>query len=461
MNFSAYSEYKESGLEWLGTVPEHWSIAPLKFSASCNDTVLPDSTDDDYEIEYVEISDVNEVSGITGSAKYRFLDAPSRARRTLRHGDVLISTVRTYLRAIAPVVNPPENLIVSTGFAVVRPRNGILDGTFLGYLLRAEWWISEIIARSVGVSYPAINASDLISVDVPLPTWYEQTRIARFLDHETANIDALVKEQQRLIKLLKEKRQAVISNAVTRGLDPTVPMKESGVEWLGEVPAHWDVKALRRVIKKTLSNGVFKKKEDFGRGVLLVNVFDVYRQNFQINFASLDRVDCTEAEILSYSVIPGDLFFVRSSLKYEGIAVVAVAGECLESVVYECHLIRARPDRDFLNGRYGSYLFNSSNYRAIMVSKAKLTTMTTIDQEAITSTPIPIPPLAEQARISAFLDDETDKIDRLIAEASSVNELLKERRSAIISAAVTGKIDVRGWKPPTSALSLELEEEAV
>src|SRR5690554_1962306 len=239
--FKPYPAYKDSGVEWLGEVPAHWSSTPLKFSPSCNDTVLPESTDDDYEIEYVEISDVNEVSGITGSASYKFSDAPSRARRMLQDGDVLISTVRTYLRAIAPVVNPPENLIASTGFAVVRPRKGILDGAFLGYLLRAEWWISEVIARSVGVSYPAINASDLIGLNIPVPALQEQTQIARFLDHETARIDALIEEQQRLIELLKEKRQAVISHAVTKGLDPTVPMKDSGVEWLGEVPAHWEV----------------------------------------------------------------------------------------------------------------------------------------------------------------------------------------------------------------------------
>lgn len=157
--FKPYPAYKDSGVEWLGGVPEHWIVRPLKFSASCNDTVLPDSTDDDYEIEYVEISDVNEVLGITGSSSYKFSEAPSRARRTLEDGDVLISTVRTYLRAIAPVVTPAKNLIASTGFAVVRPNRKILNGPFLGYLLRAEWWISKVIAHSNGVSYPAINAS--------------------------------------------------------------------------------------------------------------------------------------------------------------------------------------------------------------------------------------------------------------------------------------------------------------
>jgi len=246
--FPKYPAYKDSGVEWLGDVPGHWNISPLKFSASCNDTVLPDSTDGDYEIEYVEISDVNEISGITGSTSYKFADAPSRARRMLQDGDVLVSTVRTYLRAIAPVVAPPENLIASTGFAVVRPRKGILDGAFLGYMLRAEWWISEVIARSVGVSYPAINASDLIGLNVPVPAWHEQTQIARFLDHETARIDALIEEQQRLIELLKEKRQAVISHAVTKGLDPTAPMKESEISYLDKSPIHWRLKRLGDVV---------------------------------------------------------------------------------------------------------------------------------------------------------------------------------------------------------------------
>ncbi len=210
---------KDSGVEWLGRVPEHWNISPLKFISSCNDSVLPDSTNDDYEIEYVEISDINEIQGITGSTHYKFVNAPSRARRMLKDGDVLVSTVRTYLRAIAPVISPAENLIASTGFAVIRPRKGILNGSFLGYLLRAEWWISEVIARSVGVSYPAINATDLISLKVSFPVWNEQNQIALFLDNETARIDSLIEKQTALITLLREKRQAIITEAVTGKID--------------------------------------------------------------------------------------------------------------------------------------------------------------------------------------------------------------------------------------------------
>ena len=213
--------------------------------------------------------------------------------------------------------------------------------------------------------------------------------------------------------------------------------KDSGVEWLGEVPEHWEVKSIRRVIAAPLSNGIFKKKEAFGEGVLLVNVFDIYRPDFKVDFDALDRVRCDPSETSAYEVSSGDLFFVRSSLKQEGIAVVAMADACAEPAVFECHLIRARPNRQVLDGRFGSYVLNSVVYRSMMVANAKITTMTTIDQEAILSTLLPIPPTSEQTQIATFLDRETAKIDELVGEQRRLIELLKEKRHAVISHAVT------------------------
>jgi type I restriction enzyme S subunit len=440
--FPKYPAYKESGVEWLGDVPEHWGVRPLKWLA---EQVTDKATTSEFQVG------LENIEGWTG----RFIETDTEFAGdgiAFRQEDILFGKLRPYLAKVWLADRPGQAV---GDFFVLRPR--AVNSEFLHKYILTPTVIEDLNASTIGAKMPRVGWEDMAALAVPLPPHKEQTQIARFLNHETSRIDALIEEQQGLIELLKEKRQAVISHAVTKGLDPTVPMKDSGVEWLGEVPAHWDVKALRRVLKESLSNGVFKKKEDFGRGALLVNVFDVYRQNFQVNYSSLDRVDCNAAEISSYSVLPGDLFFVRSSLKYEGIAVVAVAGECSEPVVYECHLICARPDPAVFNGRYGSYLFNSSNYRATMISKSKLTTMTTIDQEAISSTFIPTPPLSEQAEISAFLDREINKVDQLIGEADSVCELLKERRSALISAAVTGKIDIRGWQQPASAQAPELE----
>ena len=143
-------------------MPAHWTLKPVKAIASCNDEVLSESTPEEFEIDYVEISDVAYGQGITSATTMPFGAAPSRARRRVADGDVLISTVRTYLRAIAPLSKPSANLIASTGFAVIRPRS--LHSGYLGYALQSEYFISKVISSSVGVSYPAINASQLMGI---------------------------------------------------------------------------------------------------------------------------------------------------------------------------------------------------------------------------------------------------------------------------------------------------------
>ena len=275
MSVAAYPAYLDSGVEWLGPIPEGWSVKPLWAMTTCNDDVLSDSTPSDYMIDYIEISDVDAVAGVRGRSELEFSAAPSRARRRVRDGDVIVSTVRTYLRAIAALESPSANTVVSTGFAVMRPR--AVHAGYLAHLFRAEFLVNQIIARSVGVSYPAINASEISHLNVPVPSPDEQTAIAAFLDHETAKIDALVVEQERLIALLKEKRQAVISHAVTKGLDPNAPMKDSGVEWLGQVPAHWEVKALNRVVRdgSSITYGIVQAGPDIEGGIPYIRTSDM------------------------------------------------------------------------------------------------------------------------------------------------------------------------------------------
>ena len=240
--FRPYAEYKESGVEWLGSIPAHWKVNRLKHLATLNDEVLPESTHPDLEINYVDIGSVDAVAGITEAEAMVFATAPSRARRLVQDGDVIVSTVRTYLRAIATVRAPARDLVVSTGFAVLRPRR--LLSSFASYAVRAPHLVERVVANSVGVGYPAISASSLVCFKVPFPGVGEQQAIADFLDRETARIDALVARKERLIELLKEKRAALITRTVTRGLDPNVSKKYSGFALLGEIPGHWDVKRL-------------------------------------------------------------------------------------------------------------------------------------------------------------------------------------------------------------------------
>ena len=187
--YQPYPACKSSGIDWLGDVPEHWEEKPLKYIASINNEVLAETTDPEYEICYVDIGSVSAPYGITKTESMRFENAPSRARRKVRDGDTIVSTVRTYLRAIAPIQNPPENMIVSTGFAVIRPRK--IDPGYLSYALRESRFVEIVVAKSVGVSYPAVNASDIAGIPLLLPDKKEQKAIADFLDRETAKIDAL------------------------------------------------------------------------------------------------------------------------------------------------------------------------------------------------------------------------------------------------------------------------------
>ena len=209
--------FKPSDVEWLGEIPEHWKVKRLKLVASINDDRLSKNEDPLRPIAYVDIGSVDSIIGITEMEEMVFEDAPTRARRLVRDGDTIVSTVRTYLRAITPVSAPLPEMVVSTGFAVIRPH--MMDPGFASWVLREHGIVEEIVARSTGVNYPAINSSRIGDLPVPLPPFDEQKAIADYLDEETERIDALVEKQQLLIERLQEYRTALIKAAVTGMID--------------------------------------------------------------------------------------------------------------------------------------------------------------------------------------------------------------------------------------------------
>lgn len=225
--FKPYPDYRHLGAEWLDCVPVGWEVKRLKYLASINDEVLPEDTDPDYELLYVDISSVDTIRGIVAKEPYRFAQAPSRARRRVQNGDVIVSTVRTYLRAITRIEAAEPNLIVSTGFAVIRPTRELIP-RFAAYALRAPYFVERVVAHSVGVSYPAINASELATFSIAVPTEGEQLAISKFLDramskinsvNQTAQIEAFTGRIHDVVVRLEEYRTALISAAVTGKID--------------------------------------------------------------------------------------------------------------------------------------------------------------------------------------------------------------------------------------------------
>lgn len=434
--YQPYPKYKASGVEWLGEVPEHWKNKSIKYVASCNDDVLGENTSPDFELEYVEISDVSYQKGIEKFSKIKFSEAPSRARRKVIDGDVIVSTVRTYLRAISPVIKPSENTIVSTGFAVVRP-HGVVP-KYLGYVFLSEYLISKIIAHSTGVSYPAINSSELVSQKITIPTTSEQTAIANFLDIQTAKIDTLLAKQQRMIELLSEKRQALISHAVTKGLNPNVPMKDSGVAWLGDVPAHWTVKKAKFLFEFITSGSRGWAEYYSDDGALFFRITNLTRNTIE-----------PKLESLQYVMVPSDTEGERAKIKKNDLLIsitadlgsVCVATESIAGGYVSQHVSLCRPNNVVVSPRWLGYYILSDIAKEQFYSSGYGGTKIQLSLEDIREIVVVQPD--EQTAIADYLDTQTAKIDTLISKTKQAIALLQERRNSLISAAVTGKIDVR------------------
>lgn len=433
MSFWKHAEYRDSGIEWLGEVPAGWEVKRLKFVATINDDILPESTDPDFIFEYVDIGGVNYVEGISSKEEMSFENAPSRARRIVKLGDTIVSTVRTYLRAIASIGEIDKPLIVSTGFAVIRPKT--ICSEFLAYASKASFFVESIVARSTGVSYPAINASEVGNIFISVPGKRKQTAIASYLDKETAKIDSLVAKQEQLIELLREKRQAVISNAVTKGLNPNAKMKESGIEWLEEMPEGWKVKPLKYLahINKSMLSESTDPDYEF-------DYVDIGSVSQEAEITKKERVKFSSAPSRARRLVQkGDVIVstVRTYLR----AIAPIKGSAENLVVSTGFCVVSSSDE--LKSAYCSYLLQAPFFVETVVAQSVGVGYPATNASDIANINISVPPLEEQKKIAAFLDRETEKVDILTKKCETAIRLLKERRTALISAAVTGKIDVR------------------
>jgi len=432
-----YPTYKDSGVEWLGAIPEHWKVKKLKNVAFINLDTLNEDIQPDYLLTYIDIGNVTSDGSILETQEFQFKQAPSRARRKVKNGDTIISTVRTYLRAISLIKDPPENLIVSTGFAVLSPRAEI-DSRFLFRFVQSSEFVEKVVAHSEGVGYPAINPSKLACLPIWLPPLPEQQKIAQFLDQETSKIDNLITKKERLIKLLKEKRTALISHAVTKGLNPDVPMKDSGVEWLGEIPEHWEMVKFSHFIDFQEGPGIMA--DDFkDEGVPLLRITNLKPGYVDIEGCNYLAIDKVEQKWKHFRLLANDLLISCSA----STGLVSIVDQKSANSIAYTGIIRLRPARNNIARDFIRVLVGSDFY---FTQINQLKTGTTIQHYGpvhLKQIKIPIPPIPEQQKIAQFLDRETSKIDNLITKTRTSIDHLKEYRTALISAAVTGKIDVR------------------
>jgi type I restriction enzyme S subunit len=428
MSFPRYPKYKDSGVEWLGAVPEHWSVKRIGYYFNERREKVSDK-----DFPALSVTKNGIVPQLDTAAKSDDGDN----RKKVSKGDFVINS-RSDRKGSAGVSALDGS--VSLICTVLRPQEQV-DAPFVHHLLRCQPFQEEFYRYGKGIVADlwSTNYSEMRNILLGMPPLPEQSQIAAFLDRETAKIDELLAEQRRLMELLKEKRQAVISHAVTQGLNPDAPMKPSGIEWLGDVPEHWDSTPIKYVAK--VGNGSTPSRE--------VPEYWAETGFPWLNSSVVNASVVTEAEgfvteralrecHLPIIAPPAILVGITGQGRTRGMA--AMLG--IEATINQ-HVAYVRPNTSELDVRYLLRILESAYLKLRRDSEEAGATKGAITCEQLGNLHVPLPPLAEQSAISAFLDIEAAKLDTLTAEAQRAIDLLQERRTALISAAVTGQIDVR------------------
>lgn len=425
----------DRSVPWLSELPPSWHCKPLKYLAAINTRTLGEETPLDFQFRYIDISSVNSEGEVLEATEMIFENAPSRARRILTTGDVFLSTVRTYLTAIAFCPERYNGFICSTGFAVITPRK-LLVTKFVYYWTRSTYFVGEIVARSTGVSYPAINASEIGNLPCPVLPLDKQQAIADFLDRKTTQIDGVIAKKQRMIDLLHEKRQALISEAVTKGLDPDVPTKDSGIEWLGRVPRHWSllkVGQATRVVRGASPRPAGSPTYFNGDAAPWITVAEVTK-DLSKHLTSTETRLTHLGQTLSRYLESGTLIMTNSGATL-GVPKILAIGGCINDGSVALLDLRKEIEQDFL------FHFLSSLTRMLR-ERAEGQGQPNLNTDIVRALPLPLPPLEEQRGIVVHVEEKTGRTLNGINLIESQIAKLREYRQTLISAAVTGQIDV-------------------
>ena len=429
MSLPRYAEYKESWLPWVGAIPRAWDIKPLMSVARERRESNKGMEEDNLlSLSYGRIvqKDATSNDGL--------LPESFETYQVVHPDDIVfrLTDLQNDKRSLRTAPVRQKGIITSAYLAVV-PR--LINSGYFAYLLRS-YDLTKVFYSIGGGLRQSMKYADVKRLPVLLPSTREQEAIADFLDCETARIDALIAEQETLLALLAEKRQATISHAVTRGLDPNVPMKDSGIAWLGEVPAHWNVVLLRRIVSAvetgtTPISGPSVEAVESGTGWFTPGDFTALDLTASTKFVAKEHVAGGEVRCFPEGAIL--VVGIGATLGKVGILnAPASANQQVNAI-----LIGAGHSARF-------FAYSLSAKAEIMKFLSNSSTIGILNQAKTKEIPIAVPPFDEQRRVVDELDFEVRKFDAISAEAELAKTLLRERRSALISAAVTGQIDVRG-----------------
>ena len=430
-----YPAYKPSGVPWIGDVPEHWDARRFK--------VFYREVDERSTTGSEELMSVSHKTGVTPRKRNvtMFLAESNVGYKVCRPGDIVINTMWAYMAALGVAW---QKGLVSPSYGVYRPlSHSSLSPDYIDRLLRTEEYRTAYLARSTGITDSRLRLYPEQFLGIPLvcPPLVEQTAIVRYLNHTDRRIRRYVSAKRKLIALYEEEKQAIINQAVTRGLDPNVKLKPSGVEWLGDVPAHWEVRRLRTVAEMRVSN-VDKHTREDEISVRLCNYVDVYKNDLITPDLPFMSATASRDEIDRFRLNQGDVLITKDSEAWDDIGVPALAEKPGNDLICGYHLALLRPRKEMT----GAYLVRALQSKSVSCQfhvAANGVTRYGLTHNGIQSVCLPLPTFPEQATIVEYLNEATSDIDASIARARRQIELLEEYRTRLVVNVVTGKLDVR------------------
>lgn len=425
---------KDSCVAWIGEIPEDWNIVQTKRFFQNNKKVVG-SAADNYERLALTLNGVikRNKDDSEGLQPEKFEGYQILCKNELVFKLIDLENVKTSRVGLSSYTG-----IVSPAYIVLS--NGLNDNRYFYYWFMFMYY-NEIFNHLGGDGVrSSLNVKDLLSLSVPSIDETEQYRIADYLDSKCSKIDDIIAKEQSLIEKLKEYKLSIITETVTKGLNPDVEMKDSGYEFIGKIPATWDVIQLRYIGR--CQNGISKSAEYFGHGFPFVSYSDVYK-NYELPKTGTGLIESSESEQENYSVKRGDIFFTRTSETIEEAGLTSVCTEDIKYATFAGFLIRVRPyNNDTIDPLYSKYYFRSEHHRSFIVKEMNLVTRASLGQELLKRLPVLLPPLSEQNIIANFLENKCEGIDSAISQKQSIIEKLTEYKKSLIYEVVTGKKEV-------------------
>ncbi len=443
-----YEKYKNSGIEWVGEIPEHWKSIRLKyigdlygglsgksgkdFNQDINEKNKPfipfvnianNTVIDIEKLQYVVIEDTEKQNEVNKGDLFFMMSSEN-------FDDVGKSTV---------LLDNLENTYLNSFCKGFHFTNNNFNSVFINYLLLSKPYRSLVQIEANGFTRLNLKIDKIKSIPLRYPPKKEQLEIANYLDEKLSEIDELIYQKENLLQFYNKEKKVVINEIVTKGINPDVNLKNSDVEYIGQIPEHWSIKKLRYL--GVCSNGISKSGDQFGFGFPFVSYSDVYKNLTLPDFVD-GLVNSSDTDKISYSVIKGDVLFTRTSETVEEIGIASTCVKTIKDAVFAGFLIRFRPLSNVLFDGFSKYYFSAQIHRRFFVKEMNLVTRASLSQELLKRLPVALPPIEEQKEIAKYLDRYLLEVDSKSAKTKKLIALLKEYKTGLISDVVTGKIKV-------------------